>query len=327
MYTPSAALQLLLRQLTLQSSWEAWCRRNEQSIDTAVIRFDRPIHNTLHNTICDARPRTAVIVYRRGATQHTEVMTCPSQTPVSVLALDAFEWLYRRAAEGLSRTSVFIDHSGVRNELIAVSDSFPCVRIVNLPTGVLQPMLISAGERLPEPAAPAVQPTVNPRKIAALAVGTDASKRYRHNGVGIGAVDAEGIVHTAWLPALTDINVGEVLAIALAVNQHHGRRLSIVTDSRVALKYLQLPLDDLYTHMDVIYACRVVALQRALERTGSQVRWVPGHSGHALNEAAHRAAVAARRNAEFDVSEDVAAQMYRSIGDDVLRGDQLLMAG
>ncbi|MDH6284569.1 RNase H family protein [Prescottella agglutinans] len=317
-------LQTLLKLLTLQASWADWTSRMNDSIPVAVIRAERP-----SPCASGRRMRSVAVVYQYRGTQRTEVLSRTDGTN-EALVLDGFEWLYKRAACGLARTIVYVDHPTVRRELAAVADSFPHVRLADQPTGCLQQMVMDAGTALPPhawvPSSANTAAKPRSRKRPALEVATDASKRSEHDGVGLGVVDAGGSVRTGWLPAVSDINLGEVLAIELAVKSHPGQRLSIATDSQTAINYLRMPLDQLYNHMDALYAYRVVALQRELELTHSRVRWVKGHTGHDLNEAAHRAALAARRNAQFNVPEHVAEAMYQRIGADAREPAKLLLA-
>ncbi|WP_458682698.1 RNase H family protein [Prescottella equi] len=319
-------LRWLLTLMNSHSSWEHWVTRTNASIPAAVIRPSRP-------TSGPSGGRSVVILYRHNGIHHTKILTGAKTSTVEQLILDGFEWLYQLAEAGLARTSLYIDHSAVRSELLGVADSFPNVRLADAPTGCLQQMLRDAGSAQSSPVSPRTPAMVGQCTRAArkkpqpaLAVGTDASKRYAHDGVGISSVDADGRVHTAWLPGIANINLGEVLAIELAVKSHPGQRLAIATDSQAAVSYLRMTQEELYGQVEARFIYRIVALQRELELTRSRVEWVLGHSGHQLNEAADRAAVAARRNAQFEVPCDVAAAMYARIGEDVRAERSLLLS-
>lgn len=316
MTTPSP-LNAILRPLALQASWKNWQHRIQNSVVAAVIRADRPTADLVQRV----RTRTAVLTYRGIDGRTTTVSFARDRTERSEVAvLDAFEHFYTRAEQSIIRPTLYIDHSGVRGEIRQCAASFPEVVLTEIPLGCLTELFHTAGRALPE--APKSSPRPRPPRIGkgapTMHVATDASKRRGRAGVGISAVDAAGAVCVEYLPDIESVNLGECLAIELAVRRHTGR-LEILTDSLQVATYLQsddaaIPRWLLSSHVG-----RVQALRLKLRRTGSTVNWVRGHDGHQLNEAANRAAIAVRRNNEFNVSPTVASDMYERIGVDAVQ--------
>lgn len=319
MISPSP-FRAIFSRIALQPSWEQWQVRTECTVIAAVVRSDRPASDAIHA----GRPHTATLAYMLLDGQvRTEALELPPHARVEAVILDAFERLYDLATASINSPVVFVDHPVVRSELLGVAQSFPRVRLAERPTGCLEALFHLAGAALPDPkvataeASPlALSMVSQPTRPEVLEIGTDASLRRGHCGVGIGAVDSKGVVHTEYLARVDDINLGELLAIELAVRSHSSRRLQIVTDSQRAAELFRAPTQDLPAWVPSTYAWRIRKVQETLQRKRSKVVWVPGHSGHPLNEAAHRAAVAARRNAEFGIDADVASAMYQRIGAD-----------
>ncbi|GAA4535266.1 RNase H family protein [Pseudonocardia xishanensis] len=138
--------------------------------------------------------------------------------------------------------------------------------------------------------------------LAQHEVYTDASVGHHYGRPvgGIAWIDSDGQyevgTHVTRVPL-----VAELAAIHLALLAHPGRPVTVVSDCRPALKAL-----DHAARTGVIAlppspggnreAARLVH-RIGLERQGRAVtlRWVKGHAGHPLNEAADRLAVQARR--------------------------------
>ena len=319
MISPSP-FRAIFSRIALQPSWAQWQVRTEHTVIAAVVRSDRPAPDAIHA----ARPRTATLAYMLLDGQvRTESLELPPRNRAEAVVLDAFARLYDLATPSINSPVVFVDHPVVRSELLSVAQSFPRVRLAERPTGCLESLFHLAGAALPDPvitttATEVTSPSTasEPTRPVVLEIGTDASQRRGHCGVGIGAVDSKGVVHTEYLARVDDINLGELLAIELAVRSHSSSRLKIVTDSQSAAELFQAPMKDIPAWVPSSYDRRIRKTQDRLQRKRSKVVWVPGHSGHPLNEAAHRAAVAARRNAEFGIDADVASAMYQRIGAD-----------
>ncbi|XAS68414.1 RNase H family protein [Micrococcaceae bacterium Sec5.7] len=96
-------------------------------------------------------------------------------------------------------------------------------------------------------------------------------------------------------------------------------RANIQSDSCAALRLLR-----------TVGACRQPAActtnqiklaRRILEESGHipvQFRWVKGHQGNEMNEAADRLAVLARHNREFGVTNEVGKRMFRDLRDQLV---------
>lgn len=315
--TALSPLRAIFNPLALQRSWVSWQHRTEKSVVAGVIRADRPTADPEQRI----RPRTAVLAYREidGRTVTAVFERDRFERPASAV-LDAFEHFYALAAQSINRPTLYIDHSVMRAEVRDCAASFPEVALMESPLGCLTPLFHAAGRALPTPPRSTSLQSASAcgGRGLVIQVATDASKRLGRAGVGISAVDGAGAVCVGYLPDVDDVNLGECLAIELAVRQHTGS-LEIVTDSQCVATFLQGCRSDLPRWVARDYVGRVRMLQEKLRSTGSTVQWVRGHTGHPLNEAAHRAAIAVRRNNEFDVSPAVATEMYRRIGVDAVQ--------
>ena len=310
-------LRAILSPVALHTSWMNWQHRTENTVVAGVIRADRPTADPVQRI----RSRTAVLTYQGIDGRTTTVTFERDSTERSEAAiLDAFEHFYALAEQSIIRPTLYIDHSGVRTEIRGCAASFPEVVLAENPLGCLSELLHAAGRALPDVprSSPVPGPARSGKRAPVMQVATDASKRRGRAGVGISAVDAAGGVCVDYLPDVESINLGECLAIEMAVRRHTGR-LEILTDSLQVATYLQSDDPDVPRWLISSHAGRIRALREKLQSTGSTVRWVRGHDGHQLNEAANRAAIAVRRNNEFDVSPAVASDMYRRIGGDAVQ--------
>lgn len=141
-----------------------------------------------------------------------------------------------------------------------------------------------------------------------LTIATDASKQKCSNVVGIAAVSTSGRITTAKVNS-SKVLEGEFAAIELALSTVRGNVASVevLTDSQKAARYLNIVLDGALTQRPGSGPEEVKCLRRLarVRRNGVaiSVRWVRGHNGHPLNELAHRSAVTARRNAQWELEE------------------------
>mgnify|MGYP001941373219 CR=1 FL=1 len=139
---------------------------------------------------------------------------------------------------------------------------------------------------------------------AHLTIATDASKQKCSNVVGIAAVSTSGRITTSQVTT-SKVLEGEFAAIELALSTVRGNVASVevLTDSQKAARNLNVVLRGAQTQRPGCGPEEVKCLRRLnrVRRSGVQVsvRWVRGHSGHELNELAHRSAVTARRNAQW----------------------------
>ncbi|MGW4364507.1 RNase H family protein [Nocardia takedensis] len=146
-----------------------------------------------------------------------------------------------------------------------------------------------------------------------VVIATDASARAGRRGMGLAYVTDDGDWRQEFLPSTSVVAVGELEAILLAVTVRSDRRISVLTDSRSAVCWI----DGSATPPTQVIARRVAAIRRAIGDRDVTVGWVKAHSGHPLNEIADRLAVAARRNAAAGVSTAVREQIARNIVDDL----------
>lgn len=147
-----------------------------------------------------------------------------------------------------------------------------------------------------------------PEEAAHLTIATDASKQKCSNVVGIAAVSTSGRITTSQV-ATSKVLEGEFAAIELALSTVRGNVASVevLTDSQKAARNLNIVLRGAQTQRPGCGPEEVKCLRRLdrVRRSGVQVsvRWVRGHSGHELNELAHRSAVTARRNAQWGLED------------------------
>ena len=147
-----------------------------------------------------------------------------------------------------------------------------------------------------------------PEEPAHLTIATDASKQKCSNVVGIAAVSTSGRITTSQVTT-SKVLEGEFAAIELALSTVRGNVASVevLTDSQKAARNLNVVLRGAQTQRPGCGPEEVKCLRRLnrVRRSGVQVsvRWVRGHSGHELNELAHRSAVTARRNAQWGLED------------------------
>jgi ribonuclease HI len=141
-----------------------------------------------------------------------------------------------------------------------------------------------------------------------LLVAVDASVGSGRPGVGIACVDENGRYRQKFLTNRMSSNLAELEAVALAVDTFPGRPLHILTDSKWAA-------GESMRQEAIPGFSRIAALVASGDLT---VEWVKGHSGHPLNEAAHRLCMAARRRVELGQSPAVLDAIAQQIVGDYL---------
>ena len=312
MYAPPQPHKLLSR-IGIQPT-EPPPGHTAQSVVAAVIRSDRPAPPAVRRD----RPRTAVAAYMLAdGTIHTRTVERPHAENSSLAVLDAFADFYSLAEQSTIEPVVFIEHLDVRNALRAAADSFPRVHFCDVARDRLTTLFHAASDALPSTVDARQRINVGPKAYAPILIATDASLRRGRRGAGLGVVDENGLVHTDFVPDVSNIHIAEMLAVELAVRRYRDRKMTVLTDSSAAARLLGNCDNSVPAWLPSRYHHHVENLRSALRRCGSDVQWVHGHRGHLLNEAADRAAVAARRNREFGVSDATAAQICLNIGESV----------
>ncbi len=214
------------------------------------------------------------------------------------LALSAFAWIYERAsAETGTPVPVWVGHGATRRGLMELAGSFPAVSFLDrlgriAPVGCPAPPALIPPARPPEPAEP-------------LVVATDASVGNRAEA-GIACV-AEGGAYAQGFAPTRDVTLAELLAIRLALTTFAGP-LIVLTDSRGAISRIQHP-----SAATAKQRAAVTEIHRLRKGRAVTFRWVKGHNGHALNEAADRLAVAARRAHEFNQASHIKRRIAAGI--------------
>lgn len=112
-------------------------------------------------------------------------------------------------------------------------------------------------------------------------------------------------------PRVASPLVAEVHAIALALRITGDRPVQILCDSQTAIRLVHGPV------APVGLSHPLTVIRRQLPGRDVQLTWVPGHTGHALNEGADRLAVAARRCGELATPHTVRDQICAQIAADM----------
>ncbi|MFE3292789.1 ribonuclease H family protein [Rhodococcus sp. NPDC059234] len=263
----------------------------------------------------------AVAAIGIGGSGERLIFSRPGLEPTALRAavLDAFEVVYQRAASApCGPMPAYVTEAGIRSELEAVATSFPAVTLMRTPRGRLPELLRDASDSLSAyvsglrpPTVPEVPPRA--REQPELTVATDASKSSARRGVGVACVSEEGDRRQKMYPEVKTVLAGELLAIKHALKRFPHRDLHILTDSRGALECLTLTRSALLDRYDSEVVTTVARIRGLSARRRVRYSWVPAHSGHPLNEAADRLAVAARRNHEFGVDPAARAMIAANI--------------
>ncbi len=145
-----------------------------------------------------------------------------------------------------------------------------------------------------------------------LVIATDASRGHRGKVTGLGIATSAGHVQM-FATSTGTVLAAEFAAVDAALEEYGSRNwtIDILTDSQMV--WARLNEDDLLSgRMRSQEETRCVQRVWALRRKGATVRvhWVRGHNGHLLNEFADRAAMAARRKAQWGI-EDTGAIVER----------------
>lgn len=150
-----------------------------------------------------------------------------------------------------------------------------------------------------------------------LMVATDASRQKRGRITGLGAVGSDARVRMT--DAQTScVLAGEFAAVGMALKTWGARSrvLWILTDSQQVSHFLNARVGSgAREGMAAQDDCLAKIADLAARGFEVRVSWVRGHAGHLLNTYADRAAVAARRCAEFRT--DNRAEFRRRLGEEL----------
>ncbi|TJZ76989.1 hypothetical protein FCG67_14090 [Rhodococcus oryzae] len=231
--------------------------------------------------------------------------------------LDAFEAVYRLAVSVPDALpfSLHISEPEVRSELERVAASFPAVALVRTARGQMPTLLHTAADSLSthmvQLRTPQDQRPAEPQPE--LTVATDASKSSARRGVGVACISEDADLCQKMYPDARSVLEGELLAIKHALTRFPHRDLHVLTDSRAALASLSMTRSDLIERRSGAVMAAVTRIHELSAGRRVRFSWVRGHSGHRLNEAAHRLAVATRRNHEFNVAAETRAAITDNI--------------
>ncbi|HKM24989.1 MAG TPA: RNase H family protein, partial [Corynebacterium sp.] len=139
-----------------------------------------------------------------------------------------------------------------------------------------------------------------------IVVATDASRRHGHRTTGLGVASSTGAVRLHTVKAAT-ITEGEFAAVRLALHcWKKAERIDILTDSLIV--YRRLNSHPIHAPASPSMRPLEAACVKTVNGYRDQgkvinVHWVRSHNGHILNDIADRAAVTARRCAQWDQKE------------------------
>ncbi|QGU06100.1 Ribonuclease H [Corynebacterium occultum] len=261
----------------------------------AVIHSSRPLNNEEHSGL---EFLLSVAVEGQGA--HSTWFPADDSLVVRGHLIDAFLDLWQEHHD--SGLILYLSDTTVRRLLKEQAVAFPGLVIRDVIAGGRMRAtweLCRAShhqaevEREPVP--------VVPELPELMVVATDASRQKRGQVTGLAVVGSDGRVRMNH--ALTHcILAGEFAAVGMALKTWGGRSrvLWILTDSQKVSHFLNARIG---SGARKGMAAQDDCLNKLadLEARGFEVRisWVRGHAGHLLNTYADRAAVAARRCAEF----------------------------
>ena len=292
------------------------------------------IHRWLAVVTSQSRAGRAVsAVTRRGhagedlISTSVELVPCTDAAPQNQFAVHAFHTAYAEAEAAREPLYVTMRIDAVMTELRALETSLPWLRLVE------QTSRGSVSEHI---AAEAYQVGLDELESAvddntpSVLVATDASMRTGTRGVGIAAVSGDGRAFLRYRATCGDILAGELNAMILALREYPERNIIIESDSLHGVELANIVLGtDTSATGRLMSSTLSTQVKRALARIealryGRQVtiRWVQGHSDNALNNAADRLAVLARRTrGGQDTSAATSTSIARNILSDYLAPD------
>lgn len=257
----------------------------------------------------------AIVLLSDGKTTTAEVFSTPrpqdysakDRNATALAGLDAFEFVHRHAAHRGAVADIHMHDEQLRDLLAPVMGSFPHCRLGG-DSRRLADLTAECGALVSQHAGQLHRDharALRNQKVKPVEVAADASCGPGYPGVGLACVCANGVTATRYVPEITNSLAGELAAVELALDTLPAVDwLVVLTDSQAAVLHLSANRPRAQ-RPDV--AAIVARIDR--KRAGRQVcvRWVRGHSGHPLNEAADRAALATRRRGQAAGSATLAA--------------------
>lgn len=224
------------------------------------------------------------------------------------LVIDEFLRLW--AAHGAAGLIVYVSDLVVRDLLREQAAAFPGLIVRDVVSGGKLTDTWNACRDAFEEERMARLPQV-PGNQMPLVIATDAS-RGRGRLTGLGMATSTGMVHAATTRTDT-VLAGEFAAVSAALDKYGSRKpvIDILTDSQKVWARLN-SRDVLGGYMRSPEEARCAQRLHDLRATGVTVRihWVRGHNGNLLNEFADRAAVTARRTAQWSLDhEDIVTRL------------------
>jgi len=223
------------------------------------------------------------------------------------LVIDEFLRLW--AAHGAAGLIVYVSDLVVRDLLREQAAAFPGLIVRDVVSGGKLTDTWNACRDAFEEERLTRRPRIAPTP---LVIATDASRGGRGRLTGLGIATSTGMVHAFNTHAAT-VLAGEFAAVNLALQKYGWRKpaMDILTDSQKVWARLNAG-DPLAGHMRSPEEARCAHNLVELRATGVAVRihWVRGHNGNLLNEFADRAAVTARRTAQWSLDhEDIVTRL------------------
>lgn len=242
-----------------------------------------------------------------AGTSRTKVLRVEPGDNARVVALDAI----------IEHANLLLDG---RDELVRVVISDLKLRdALHRATHVLPSILVEQG--VPVDLRDQFQQAVDRLCTKPMVVATDASRARRSRRAGIAAVTQDARFITR-LVDTSDVLHAELEAIELGAGHFRAvRPVVVVSDSQNAVR-----LVNRYLETGTCPEVRNSRISRTLKRIhliaterDVEVRWVRGHSGDPLNEAADRLAVLTRRTHDVDprVSRGVAERIVQDLVSDL----------
>ena len=228
------------------------------------------------------------------------------------LVIDEFLRLW--AAHGAAGLIVYVSDLVVRDLLREQNAAFPGLIVRDVVSGGKLTDTWNACRDAFEEERMARLPQV-PGNQMPLVIATDAS-RGRGKLTGLGMATSTGMVHAATTRTDT-VLAGEFAAVSAALDKYGSRKpvIDILTDSQKV--WARLNAENLLgDRTRSLEETRCVQRLHDLRNQGMTVRihWVRGHNGNLLNEFADRAAVTARRTAQWNLDhEDIITRLREEL--------------